>query len=182
MLRSLIGSALRGASYATNLASATVMRSSLAVPIQKALYSSLQSFNGQTFPKLYTPLAANSNLLQSSLSKQNLQLQTSRDLTKFSLNKGKRKSVKAVIKRFRRLDWGCWIRTHTGRHKKLFKKSSALKRRLRQHIFTNSTQSWLLDQMVGKYWRRPRNWIDDPYAPYNKRDEFFATKSRTFKV
>lgn len=158
------------------------MRSSIAMPLQKAFYYSLQTPNVSTIPKLSTPLATTSKLLQPSLCQQGLQLQTTRDLTKFSLNKGKRKSVKAVIKRFRRLDWGGWIRTHTGRHKKLFKKSPALKRRLRQHIFTNSTQSWLLDQMVGKFWRRPKNWIDDPYAPYNKRNEFFATKSKTFKV
>lgn len=158
------------------------MRSSVAVlPLQKVLFSSLHRPIATTFPKSITPIVSNS-FLQPSLQTQTVQLQTSRNLTKFSLNKGKRKSVKAVIKRFRRLDWGCWIRTHTGRQKKLFKKSPALKRRLRQHIFTNSTQSWLLDKMVGKFWRRPKNWIDDPYAPYNKRDEFFATKSKTFKV
>ncbi|XP_017483082.1 PREDICTED: 39S ribosomal protein L35, mitochondrial isoform X1 [Rhagoletis zephyria] len=111
-----------------------------------------------------------------------LQQQQSRSLTKFSLNKGKRKSVKAVIKRFKRLDWGIWIRTHTGRHKKMFKKSKELRRRLRQHVFTNATQSYMLDKMVTSFWRRPKHYIDDPYAPYHKRDEFFATKSKTFKV
>ncbi|XP_067619383.1 large ribosomal subunit protein bL35m [Eurosta solidaginis] len=110
------------------------------------------------------------------------QQQPVRSLTKFSLNKGKRKSVKAVLKRFKRLDWGIWIRTHSGRHKKIFKKSPALRRRLRQHIFTNSTQSYLLDKMVTSFWRRPKYYIDDPYAPFHKRDEFFATKSKTFKV
>lgn len=105
-----------------------------------------------------------------------------RSVTKFSLIKGKRKSVKAVLKRFKRLDWGAWIRTHSGRQKKLFKKSMELRRRLRQHVFTNATQSWLLDKMVTSYWRRPRHYIDDPYAPYHKRDEYFATKSKSFKV
>ncbi|KAH8311821.1 hypothetical protein KR044_008199, partial [Drosophila immigrans] len=105
-----------------------------------------------------------------------------RSVTKFSLIKGKRKSVKAVIKRFKRLDWGAWIRTRTGRHKKMFKKSMELRRRLRQHVFTNATQSWLLDKMVTSYWRRPKHYIDDPYAPYHKRDEYFATKSKSFKV
>lgn len=105
-----------------------------------------------------------------------------RSVTKFSLIKGKRKSVKAVLKRFKRLDWGAWIRTHSGRQKKLFKKSAELRRRLRQHVFTNATQSWLLDKMVTSYWRRPRHYVDDPYSPYHKRDEYFATKSKTFKV
>ncbi|XP_034485301.1 39S ribosomal protein L35, mitochondrial [Drosophila innubila] len=105
-----------------------------------------------------------------------------RSVTKFSLIKGKRKTVKAVLKRFKRLDWGAWIRTHSGRHKKLFKKSNELKRRLRQHVLTNANQSWLLDKMVTSYWRRPKHYIDDPYAPYHKRDEYFATKSKSFKV
>ncbi|KAL7730380.1 hypothetical protein ACLKA6_016614 [Drosophila palustris] len=107
---------------------------------------------------------------------------SARSVTKFSLIKGKRKTVKAVLKRFKRLDWGAWIRTHSGRHKKLFKKSNELKRRLRQHVLTNAQQSWLLDKMVTSYWRRPKHYIDDPYAPYHKRDEYFATKSKSFKV
>ncbi|XP_055849870.1 39S ribosomal protein L35, mitochondrial [Episyrphus balteatus] len=101
-----------------------------------------------------------------------------RTLTKFSLNKGKRKSVKAVIKRFKRLDWGCWIRTHSGRHKKLFKKSPALRRRLKQHVMVNASQSFLLDKMVGSFWRKPRHYIDDPYQPYMKRDEYWATRTK----
>ncbi|EDV54205.1 39S ribosomal protein L35, mitochondrial [Drosophila erecta] len=105
-----------------------------------------------------------------------------RNVTKFSLVKGKRKTVKAVLKRFKRLDWGAWIRTHSGRQKKLFKKSAALRRRLKQHVFTNATQSWLLDKMVTNYWRRPKHFINDPYKPYHSRNEYYATQSKTFKV
>ncbi|KAH8342055.1 hypothetical protein KR059_010264, partial [Drosophila kikkawai] len=107
---------------------------------------------------------------------------TTRSVTKFSLIKGKRKTAKAVLKRFKRLEWGAWIRTHSGRQKKLFKKSGALRRRLKQHVFTNATQSWLLDKMVTSYWRRPKHYINDPYRPYHSRDEYFATQSKTFKV
>lgn len=99
-----------------------------------------------------------------------------RPLTKFSRQSGKRKSVKAVLKRFMRLDWGAWIRTKSGRHKKLWKKTSPQKRRLRQHVFTNSTQSWLLDSMVTNFWRRPKHYVNDPYRPYHTRDEFPATR------
>lgn len=102
-----------------------------------------------------------------------------RTLTKFSRQKGKRKSVKAVLKRFKRLDWGIWIRTKSGRHKKLWKKTSARKRRLRQHVFTNSTQSWLLDKMVTKFWKRPKFYINDPYTPYHTREEFEKTRKRS---
>ncbi|EDV42578.1 uncharacterized protein Dana_GF18062 [Drosophila ananassae] len=107
---------------------------------------------------------------------------STRSVTKFSLVKGKRKTVKAVLKRFKRLEWGAWIRTHSGRQKKLFKKSAALRRRLKQHVFTNATQSWLLDKMVTSFWRRPKHYINDPYRPYHRRDEYFATQSKTFKV
>lgn len=108
----------------------------------------------------------------------NIQVRT---VTKFSLNKGKRKTVKAVIKRFKRLHWGAWIRTRCGRHKKMFKKSAARKRRLRQHIFTNATQSWLLDKMVTKYWKRPKYYVDDPYEPYHKRENFPFARSKPVK-
>lgn len=107
-------------------------------------------------------------------------LTTERSLTKFSLNRGKRKTVKAVLKRFKRLDWGGWIRTRTGRHKKLFKKSQPLKKRLREHVFVNSTQSWLLDSMVCKFWRRPKYYIDDPYTPYHTKDYFTTSRPPKF--
>lgn len=107
--------------------------------------------------------------------------QPKRTVIKFSLRKGKRKTVKAVIKRFKRLDWGGWIRTRSGRNKKIWRKSLSRQRRLRQHVFVNSTQSWMLDKMVTKFWRRPKYYVDDPYSPYHRRDEFFATRRRPIK-
>ncbi|KAJ8709656.1 hypothetical protein PYW08_009660 [Mythimna loreyi] len=101
-----------------------------------------------------------------------------RTVTKFSLKRGKRKTVKAVIRRFYRLDWGGWIRTKVGRQKKLWKKSSKQKRRLKQHVFCNSTQSTMLDKMVTKYWKRPKHYVDDPYAPYHTREEFNITRKK----
>ncbi|EFN82539.1 39S ribosomal protein L35, mitochondrial [Harpegnathos saltator] len=101
-----------------------------------------------------------------------------RTVIKFSLTKGKRKTVKAVIKRFYRLNWGIWIRTKSGRHKHLWRKSAARKKRLREHVFVNATQSSLLDKMVTKYWRRPRFYVDDPYNPYHNREEFFITRKK----
>ncbi|CAH2009079.1 unnamed protein product [Acanthoscelides obtectus] len=98
-----------------------------------------------------------------------------RTLTKYSFRKGKRKSQKKALKRFYRLNWGIWIRTKAGRHRKLWKKSSARKRRLRQHVFCNATQSYMLDKMVGEYWRRPKYYVDDPYEPYHTREEFPIT-------
>ncbi|XP_014066248.1 39S ribosomal protein L35, mitochondrial [Salmo salar] len=45
--------------------------------------------------------------------------QPSRNLTYISLKKGKRKSVKSVVKRFMRLHCGLWIRRKAGYKKKL---------------------------------------------------------------
>uniref|UniRef100_A0A336MA23 Large ribosomal subunit protein bL35m n=1 Tax=Culicoides sonorensis TaxID=179676 RepID=A0A336MA23_CULSO len=105
-----------------------------------------------------------------------LQEQT-RSVTKFSLRKGKRKSIKAVIKRFYRLNWGIWIRTRTGRHKKMWKKSASRRAKLRQHVFVNGSQSWFLDKCVTKFWRKPKYYVDDIYEPYHERPEFFVTKN-----
>ncbi|XP_059050517.1 large ribosomal subunit protein bL35m [Achroia grisella] len=101
-----------------------------------------------------------------------------RSVTKFSLKKGKRKTVKAVIHRFFRLHWGGWIRTKAGRKKRLWKKSSAQKRRLRQHVLCNATQNTLLDKMVTKFWKRPKYYVDDPYTPYHSREEYAFTRKK----
>lgn len=101
-----------------------------------------------------------------------------RTLTKFTMKKGKRTSVKAVLKRFLRLDWGIWIRTRSGRHKKLWKKSPNRRRRLKQHVFCNSTQSWMLDKMVTSRWRKPKYYVDDPYRPFHQRESFWATRRK----
>jgi len=102
--------------------------------------------------------------------------QQSRNLTKFSLKKGKRKTVSAVTDRFYRLAWGIWIRTKCGRQKKLWKKPASRKRRLRQHVFCNAKQSTLLDKMTTKYWKKRRYYPDDPYEPYHDREEFPLTR------
>ncbi|XP_006008663.1 39S ribosomal protein L35, mitochondrial [Latimeria chalumnae] len=92
-----------------------------------------------------------------------------RTVTYFSGKKGKRKSVKAVVKRFLRLHCGLWLRRQAGYKKKLWKKKAARKRRLRQHIFCNKTQSKLLDKMTTSFWKR-RNWfVNDPYQKYHNR-------------
>ncbi|XP_043276518.1 39S ribosomal protein L35, mitochondrial [Venturia canescens] len=99
-----------------------------------------------------------------------------RTVTKYTRYKGKRQSVKTVLRRFYRLNWGIWIRTKAGRHKRLWKKSANRKQRLRRHVFTTASQSRLLDTMVTKFWRRPKYYVDDPYNPYHTRDSFYLTR------
>ncbi|XP_033322350.2 mitochondrial ribosomal protein L35 [Megalopta genalis] len=105
-------------------------------------------------------------------------LTSARTITKFSKNKGKRKSCKAVLKRFYRLNWGIWIRTRAGRSRKLWAKKANRKRKLRQHVFVNATQSTLLDKMVTMYWKRPHYYPEDPYNPYHEREEFPFTRKK----
>ncbi|XP_029171424.1 39S ribosomal protein L35, mitochondrial [Nylanderia fulva] len=101
-----------------------------------------------------------------------------RTLIKFSMKKGKRKTVKTVLKRFYRLHWGIWIRTRTGRKKHLWRKTYDRRKRLQQHVFCNATQCTMLDKMVTKYWRRRHYYVDDPYEPYHNREEFIFTRKR----
>lgn len=103
-----------------------------------------------------------------------------RSVTKFSLSKGKRKTVEVVLRKFYRLNWGIWIRGKCGREKRLYTKSARRKRRLRQHVFCNAKQSWLLDSMVTKYWRKPKYYVDDPYEPYHTREEYPKTRQKPY--
>merc|ERR1712018_883113 len=65
-------------------------------------------------------------------------VQPTRPITQMSLWTGKRRTCNAVIKRFKRLDWGGWIHTRPGRYKKVWKKHSLGEvEHLRQHIFVS---------------------------------------------
>ncbi|XP_061599167.1 39S ribosomal protein L35, mitochondrial [Cololabis saira] len=116
------------------------------------------------------PVAPRYNILQRvSALAPSLNQQPSRSLTYYSVKKGKRKSVKAVTFRFMRLHCGLWIRRKAGYKKKLWKKLPARRKRLREIVFCNKTQSKLLDKMTTSFWKR-RNWyVDDPYLKYHDR-------------
>lgn len=155
--------------------------------IQKSLLPATNLLNRSLSNKLFTsnfhsltinnpPLALTTNPAIINLSNNLLQHQPTRNVTKFSLGKGKRRTVRAVLKRFKRLDWGGWIRTRSGRHKKMWSKSPALRKRLKQHVLVNATQSTLLDKMVTNFWKRPKYYINDPYAPYHKRENFHSAR------
>ncbi|XP_073339979.1 large ribosomal subunit protein bL35m isoform X2 [Pagrus major] len=95
--------------------------------------------------------------------------QPCRSLTYYSVKKGKRKSVNSVKDRFMRLHCGLWIRRKAGYKKKLWKKLPARRKRLREQVFCNKTQSKLLDKMTTSFWKR-RNWyLNDPYLKYHDR-------------
>lgn len=108
---------------------------------------------------LNRPILSTCSLLQNSV----------RTRTQFGYRTGKPKTVKAVIERFKRLDWGIWIRTRSGRAKSLWKKTESRKYRLRQHVFCNKQQCKVLDKMVNPYFTKKKFYVDDPYERYHKR-------------
>ncbi|NP_001188179.1 39S ribosomal protein L35, mitochondrial [Ictalurus punctatus] len=98
-----------------------------------------------------------------------LMQQPCRNLTYYSVKKGKRKTVRSVVQRFLRLHCGLWVRRKAGYKKKLWKKSAVRKKRLREHVFCNKTQCKKLDKMTTSFWKR-RNWyLNDPYQKYHDR-------------
>ncbi|XP_048799557.1 39S ribosomal protein L35, mitochondrial isoform X1 [Lagopus muta] len=132
-------------------------RARAAAPLGKPLTLGIVPGGGSALLSRLTPLLP--NLLQ----------QPVRPLTYCSLRKGKRKSVKAVVKRFLRLHNGLWVRRKSGYKKRLWKKSTAQKKRLREFVLCNRTQCKLLDKMTTSFWKR-RNWyVDDPYQKYHDR-------------
>uniref|UniRef100_A0A2K6ND30 Large ribosomal subunit protein bL35m n=1 Tax=Rhinopithecus roxellana TaxID=61622 RepID=A0A2K6ND30_RHIRO len=71
-----------------------------------------------------------------------------------STQKDKRKTVKTVIYRFLLLHSGLWVRRKAGYKKKFWKKTPARKKRLREFVFCNKTQSKLIEKMTTSFWKR----------------------------
>merc|ERR1712131_59920 len=135
----------------------SVTACSSSVPSWSTLVAKTQQSNQQSLLQRVSPFAP--TLVQ----------QPSRNLTYWSLKKGKRKTCKSVTDRFLRLHCGLWVRRKAGYKKRLWKKLPDRRQRLRQHVFCNRTQSKLLDKMTTSFWKR-RNWyVDDPYLKYHDR-------------
>jgi len=62
--------------------------------------------------------------------------------------RGKRKTVKSVIRRFRRTGSGKWKRWQAGRTHNMTKKSAKRKARLKRYVICNKQQTKLLNKMV----------------------------------
>ena len=71
-----------------------------------------------------------------------------RTITYYSRRKGKRKTVKAVIRRFRRTGSGKWKRWQAGKNHFNSKKTSKRRSRLRRYVICNKQQTKLLNKMV----------------------------------
>ncbi|KAG8034103.1 hypothetical protein G9C98_008584 [Cotesia typhae] len=143
-------------------------------------------FNSTLISSMHFPIKTNSSWSKSTTTlpifnsvNTSLKLQSpARGIIRYNRSRGKRGKVRTVLKRFFRLNWGIWIRTRSARHRKIWTKKQARIRRLRQHVFTNASQSWMLDKMVSPYFRKPKYWVDDPYNPYHSRENFWTTRRK----
>ncbi|GIY12991.1 39S ribosomal protein L35, mitochondrial [Caerostris darwini] len=97
---------------------------------------------------------------------------STRNVTKFSLKTGKKKSVGAVLRRFYRLHNGLWIRRRAGCHKHLWKKTGKDRYNFQQHVVCTKTQCLMLDRMITDHWKKRKYYIDDPFEPYHTRNNF----------
>ena len=90
----------------------------------------------------------------------------------YSAKHAKRKEYGAAKLRFRRLDWGAYIRPLGARTKRQHMKSPLRLYQLEQHVFLNKDQTFQVDRMLGPDTKRKRYFPEDIYEKYN-RTSFF---------
>lgn len=106
------------------------------------------------------------------LGNSNVRMQQSRTRVYQSYKDGKPETVEDVPERFMRLGNGLWIRTRAGRRRALWKRRPETLENLKHHVVCNKEQCWLLERMVGKFYKRHHHYPNDPYAPYHVRNGF----------
>ncbi|XP_003738876.1 39S ribosomal protein L35, mitochondrial [Galendromus occidentalis] len=94
-------------------------------------------------------------------------LEQVRTVTKFGWRKGGRKTVKAALSRFYRLNCGLWIHTPIGRDRKIWRKTPEQVKELRKHVFSRKRHSEVLDKMMTEKFKKPTYLPDSPYEPYD---------------
>jgi len=82
-------------------------------------------------------------------------------------SKGLRTPLKAVELRFKRLDWGMWIRPKAGRNKKAWKKHTRQLQNREKHFFCAPYHNSRFDRAVLSEIKEIRHIPDDPYKVYN---------------
>lgn len=88
-------------------------------------------------------------------------------VTLYDLHDGQRKNLPAVVARFKRLDWGAWVRPRAGREKKRWKKSSTQLVNCEKHVFCKPFHKRRFDRAVTMEIKDVRHIPDDPYKVYN---------------
>jgi len=89
-------------------------------------------------------------------------------VTLYDLEDGKRKNLSPVVMRFKRLEWGAWIRPRAGRFKKLWKKNQYQLLAGEKHVFCKSHHRKRFDRAVTQEYKEPRHIPGDPYKVYNQ--------------
>jgi len=105
-------------------------------------------------------------------------------VTLYDIQDGKRKSLSAVVMRFKRLDWGAWIRPKSGRAKKLWKKSFTQLNVNEKHVFVKKYHKKRFDRAVTGDFKEVRHIPDDPYKVYNDMSwqDYHSTKLRNMEL
>jgi len=88
-------------------------------------------------------------------------------ITLYDIKDGERKNLPAVVSRFKRLDWGQWIRPRSGRDKKRWKKSMTQLVNNEKHVFVKPFHKRRFDRAVTMEIKAVRHIPEDPYKVYN---------------
>jgi len=138
------------------------------------LSKQLAGYNVQN--STFSTLCSNQNFLKPSLiNRSDVQLvcNSKRTITRISKNKGKMKTARMVIQRFRRLGNGLWLRAQCRRQRKLYmvmyrgRGLTAIYKKKRL-VLCNQWQSRHLDKMVAPIWKTQKWYVEDPYKGYTE--------------
>lgn len=97
-------------------------------------------------------------------------VQSVRTVVRYDITSGRKQTVEDVPARFYRLANGLWLRAIAGRERKMWKKHRKRRRRNKQFIFCNKTQSKMLDRMVTMEYKTRKYYPDDPLQQFQERN------------
>jgi len=102
----------------------------------------------------------------------------------YDLHDGERKNLTAVVARFKRLDWGAWIRPRAGRNKKRWKKNTLQLNDMEKHVFCKPYHKRRFDRAVTGEIKEQRHIPDDPYKVYNDMSwqHYHSTKLKNMEL
>lgn len=123
----------------------------------------------------FSTLCSSQNILKPLTTRSDVQLacNSKRTITRISKNKGKMKTARMVIQRFRRLGNGLWLRAQCRRQRKLYmvmyrgRGLNAIYKKKRL-VLCNNWQSRHLDKMVAPIWKTQKWYVEDPYKGYTE--------------
>lgn len=91
-------------------------------------------------------------------------------VVRYDMQTGRKQTCEDVPARFYRFANGLWLRAVAGRDRKMWKKHRKRRRRNKQFVFCNKTQSLMLDRMVTMEYKTRRYYPDDPLQQFQDRN------------